>query len=213
MAKAEKELTPNMTKFCEEWLIHGNATLAYKTAYPNIKKDGAARACASQLLTRPNILAYLAKRKAEIASKLEITPEKTLKAYAERAYFDPRQLVDPETGCLIPLHRLPQHVAAGVTKIKAKQLRPVKKKDKKTGETEVFEQTIIEVEWDKGESSRDAIAKFLGLFGADNAQRQTSVEVYNQIRAEIEKEMVEEAFKNIAQQNKDRDPDVPDLTT
>lgn len=100
-----------------------------------------------------------------------------------------------------------------MTKIKARQLKPLKLKDDETGEDKILEQSIIEVEWDKGDSSRDALAKFLGLFEADNKQRQTNVEVYNQIRAEIEKEMVEEAFKNIAQQNKDRDPDVPDLTT
>lgn len=205
---AKKQLTDNMIKFCEDYLIRGVGSLAYKTAYVNCKKDSTARTNASKLLTKTNIQAYLDKRKAEIAKKLEITPERTLRAYAERAYFDPRQLVDPETGFLIPLHRLPQHVAAGVTKIKTRQLKPVAKEN----EEELLEQSIIEVEWDKGDSSRDALAKFQGLFEADNAQKQTNVEVYNQVRAEIEREMVEETFEKIAQQNRDKDPDVPDLT-
>lgn len=213
MAKSNgNKLTDNQIKFCEEYLIHGNGTLAYKTAYPAVVKDSTAAAAAARLLRNVNIQAQLDKRKAEIAAKLEITPEKTLKAYAERAYFDPRQLVDPETGCLIPLHRLPQHVAAGVTKIKARQLKPVARENNETGDTEFLEQSIIEVEWDKGDSSRDALAKFQGLFGEDNKQKQANVEVYNQVRAEIEKEMVEDTFEKIAQQNKDKDPDVPDLT-
>lgn len=171
---AEKELTQNMVRFCEEWLIHGNGTLAYKTAYPNVKKDSSAGVNASKLLKTAKIKSYLDARKAEIAAKLEITPEKTLRAYAERAYFDPRQLVDPETGRLIPLHRLPEHVAACVTKIKARQLKPVTRENEETGEPEFLEQSIIEVEWDKGDSSRDALAKFQGLFEADNVQRRLS---------------------------------------
>lgn len=207
-----KKLTENMLRFCEEWLIHGNGTLAYKTAYPNVKKDSSAAVNASKLLRTTKVSAYLKKRKAEIAAKLEITPERTLRAFARRAYFDPKQLLDPETGNTIPLHRLPRDVAAAVTKIKIKQLKPITRKNEETGEEILVEQSLIELEWDKGDSARDALAKFQGLFEKDNNQKQNNVEIYNQVRAEVEKEMVEETFEKIEQQNKDRNPDVPDLT-
>lgn len=205
-------LTENQHKFCEQFLVHGNATRAYLDSYPHVKKYHTAGVSAHHLLKNPKISAFLKKRKAEIAEKLKVTPERTLRAFARRAYFDPRQLLDPETGQLIPLHRLPRDVAATVTKIKVRQLKPVTRKNNETGEEdELLEQSIIEVEWDKGDSSRDALAKFQGLFEADNAQRQASVEIYNQVRAEIEKEIVEETFEKIAQQNKSRNLDIPDL--
>ena len=169
-------LTDNQLKFCEEYLIHGNGTLAYKTAYPNVKKDSSAASCAHKLLRKAEILAYLEKRKAEIAAKLEITPEKTLRAYAERAYFDPRGLVDPETGLLIPLHRLPKHVAVGVTEIKVRRMKTKTRKvdvgeDDPEDGIETTEESILTVKWDSGDSSRDALAKYQGLFEKDNEQR------------------------------------------
>lgn len=52
-------MTDNQRKFCDEYLIDTNATRAYKVAYPHVKSDGAARACASKLLTKPNIKSYI----------------------------------------------------------------------------------------------------------------------------------------------------------
>ena len=52
-------MTDKQRKFCDEYIIDCNATRAYKTAYPHVKSDGAARACASKLLTNPNIKAYI----------------------------------------------------------------------------------------------------------------------------------------------------------
>ena len=60
----------------------------------------------------------------------------------------PRKLLDPETGKLIPLHRLPRDVAAVVTKIKVRTLKPKVVVDEQTGEETEMEQNIIEVEWD-----------------------------------------------------------------
>ena len=159
-----KDLSQNQFLFCEEHLIHGNGTRAYKTAYPSVKKDSTAAAAATRLLKKVKISAYLEKRKAEIAARLDITKERTLRAYARRAYFDPRQLVD-EVGKLIPLHRLPRDVAAAVTKIKVRQIKPLKDQ----GDDSI--ERIIEVEWDKGDSSREAISKYLGLFEEDNKQQ------------------------------------------
>lgn len=204
-------LTDKQILFCEEYLIDFNGTRAYKAVYQNVKKNSSARTNASRLLTKANISAYLKDRKDEMFAKLEVTSERTLRTFARRAYFDPRTLLD-ENGILKPLNRMDRNTAACITKMKVKLLKPIKKKDEETGEDQFVEQHLVEVEWDNGNTSRDALAKYQGLFEIDNAQKKPNVDIYNQVRAEIEKEMVEDVFDKIEQQNKERDPDDPDLT-
>ncbi|MGD9825772.1 terminase small subunit [Desulfobacter sp.] len=185
-----EKLTENRIKFCEEWLIHGNGTLAYKTAYPHVKNDNIAGVSSYHLLRNPKIQAYLDARKAEMAAKLEITPEKVLQSYARRAFFDPRQLLDPETGKLIPLHRLPRDVAACVTKIKVRSLKPKTVVDEDTGNKTEVEQNIIEVEWDKGDAARESLSKVLGLYEKDHKQQNeglmTAEQFVRAIRSEVD---------------------------
>jgi phage terminase small subunit len=205
MAKKCTTLSKNQKHFAEEWLIHGNASLAYRTAYPNAKKSYGVSG--HHLLKNPKVSAYIERRQAKMAAELEITPEKTLRAYARRAYFDPKRLLDPETGNLIPLHRLPKNVAAAVTEIHVKQLRTQIDEDGNETRSE-----LVRVKWDNGDSSREALSKFLGLFEKDNDQKKPNIEIYNQVRAEVEREMVEAAFEKAEQQATDRDPDTPDLS-
>lgn len=60
--KADYRLTEKQKRFVDEYVIDLNGTRAYKAAYPNVKKDESARVCASQLLTNPNVRAYLDER-------------------------------------------------------------------------------------------------------------------------------------------------------
>lgn len=61
-------MTDKQRKFCDEYLIDANATRAYKAAYPNIKSEEAARVCASKLLTKANIKAYIDEKLEELSS-------------------------------------------------------------------------------------------------------------------------------------------------
>lgn len=54
-----KKLLPRQKAFCDYYLESGNATKAYKKAYPGCKTDGAARTNASKLLTKDNISQYI----------------------------------------------------------------------------------------------------------------------------------------------------------
>jgi len=72
-------LTDKQRKFCDEYLIDCNATRAYKVAYPNVKSDGAVRACASKLLTKPNIKAYIDARLEEMSSAKVASAEEVMK--------------------------------------------------------------------------------------------------------------------------------------
>lgn len=61
-------MTDKQRKFCDEYLIDANATRAYKAAYPHIKSEDAARACASRLLTNANIKSYIDEQLEKISS-------------------------------------------------------------------------------------------------------------------------------------------------
>jgi|GEM_PF-356979 len=206
-----KQLTDKQTLFCEEYLIDFNGSRAYRAAYPNVKKDSSAASSAYKLLRKAEIQAYLGNRTSKVAARLEITLERTLRAYARRAYFDPRSLLDQD-GNIKPLHRMDRDTAAAITDIKVKALKPIITEDEKTGKEVIFEQSLIEVKFDNGNAARDALAKYLGLFESDNHQKQNNVDIYSQVRAEIELEMIEEVFDLIDEENMERDPDIPDLT-
>ena len=62
------KLTEKQKLFVDEYLIDLNATRAYKVAYPHVKSDGAARACASKLLTKANIKAYIDEQLEKVSS-------------------------------------------------------------------------------------------------------------------------------------------------
>lgn len=61
-------MTEKQKRFADEYLIDLNATRAYRAAYPAVKKEEAARANASRLLTNANVKAYLDGRLEEIKS-------------------------------------------------------------------------------------------------------------------------------------------------
>ena len=63
-------MTENQRIFCEEYLKDRNGTRAYKVAYPNVKKDGAARVNAKKLLGNKEVQDFIQERLDEIHSEL-----------------------------------------------------------------------------------------------------------------------------------------------
>lgn len=74
----DKKMTEKQKAFCDYYLETGNATEAYKRAYPSCKKDGTARTNSSKLLTNANISQYIDKRLKEIESERIAKPEEVL---------------------------------------------------------------------------------------------------------------------------------------
>lgn len=62
-------MTDKQRKFADEYLIDVNATRAYKAAYPHVKSEDAARACASRLLTNANIKQYIDEQLEKISNE------------------------------------------------------------------------------------------------------------------------------------------------
>lgn len=61
-------LTEKQKIFADEYLIDLNATRAYRVAYPKVKKDEAARANGSRLLTNANVAEYVNEQLAKLHS-------------------------------------------------------------------------------------------------------------------------------------------------
>src|SRR5689334_23266047 len=63
------KLTPKQKLFADYYIENPNGTEAYKRAYPTCKKDSVARANASRLLTKANVLQYIEQTMAKKAEK------------------------------------------------------------------------------------------------------------------------------------------------
>lgn len=72
-------MTEKQKIFCDEYLIDLNATRAYKAAYPNVKSDNSAHACASKLLRNATIQEYIQKRLDEKEDALIAKQDEVLK--------------------------------------------------------------------------------------------------------------------------------------
>ena len=86
-------LTLKQQKFADEYIISGNATDAYKKAYPSVKKDGAARANASRLLTNANILKYIRTQTESLRSSKIMDQQEVMERYTAIARGEPKKAV------------------------------------------------------------------------------------------------------------------------
>lgn len=62
-------MTDKQRKFADEYIIDCNGARAYRAAYPRIKNDRVAAACAARLLTNANIKAYIQEQLDRISSE------------------------------------------------------------------------------------------------------------------------------------------------
>lgn len=86
------ELTLRRERFVQEYLAdpEHNATAAYYRA-GFIGADSSARTGAARWLKHPDVIAAIAKHRAALAAKFEVTREKVLDEYAKLAFVDPRK--------------------------------------------------------------------------------------------------------------------------
>ena len=89
-------LTPKQKIFADEYLIDLNATRAYKMAYPKEKKDEAARANGSRLLTNANVASYIDKRIKDREKRTEITQDRVLQELAKIGFAEVTDFVTIE---------------------------------------------------------------------------------------------------------------------
>lgn len=79
-------MTEKQKIFVDEYLVDLNATRAYKTAYPNTKKDETAAALGARMIRNDKVAAYIAKRMKDREKRTEITQDRVLQELALIAY-------------------------------------------------------------------------------------------------------------------------------
>ena len=106
------------TRFVKEFLVDRNGTQAA------IRAGYAARGAhvtASRLLRDPKILGAVQAKVEEIASRVDVSVERTLREIARVAYGDVRRLYR-EDGTLVPVHELSDDAAALVERMETEEL-------------------------------------------------------------------------------------------
>lgn len=79
-------LTKKQRIFADEYLVDLNATRAYRTAYPTIKKDETAAAAGARLLRNVNVSAYVQERMQDRQRRTEVTQDRVINELAAIAF-------------------------------------------------------------------------------------------------------------------------------
>lgn len=160
------KLTPRQEKFAQQYVLTGNASEAYRKAYPkSVKwKENAVASNASTLLKLTKVSQRVDELRKKVDEKFDISAERLLKEQAAIALFDFRRLFGDD-GKLLKPSEMPDDVAAAVSSVKVMT--------KRIGEEE---EVITELKlWNKN-TSLDSLFKNKGLYEKDNSQRRLSLE-------------------------------------
>ena len=79
-------MTEKQKIFADEYLIDLNATRAYHTAYPSVKKEQTAAQAGSRMLRNVKVAEYIAERMEERQKRTEITQDMVLQELAAIAF-------------------------------------------------------------------------------------------------------------------------------
>jgi len=175
------KLTPKQAKFVEEYLLDLNATqAAIRAGY----KPSQARFIGCENLTKPNIAEAIQVQMEARSKRTEISQDRVLQEYAKLAFLDPRKFYN-EQGQLIPIHELPEEVAAAIAGMDVVTERNGQDAD---GNPEFATVRKIKIADKKG--ALDSVARHLGMFN-DKLNLSGSLEqrVRSMSKEEIETEL------------------------
>jgi phage terminase small subunit len=104
---ASKHLTPKQEKFVQEYLVSGNATEAYKKAYPVTKnwKSTSIGQQGDKSLKNPKISSKIRELRHAMAKRAEIDQDRLTKEYARIAFLDFSIFFDNQ-GQLLPVQEM-----------------------------------------------------------------------------------------------------------
>lgn len=148
-------LSPKQARFVEEYLIDLNATAAARRAGYSEKM---ADKIGSQLLGKTRVAEAIQVAMAERSKRTGITADRVLAEYAKLAFLDPRRFYDA-TGNLIPVHKLPEDVAAALAGMDVVTERSGKDAD---GAPEFS--TVRKIKFTDKKAALDSVARHLGMF-------------------------------------------------
>jgi phage terminase small subunit len=168
-----KKLTKKQLLFVAEYLVDYNATqAAIRAGYS--KKT--AEVIGYQLLQKTSVQEAIAKATDKRLNRLEISADRVLQELAKLALSDVRCLFD-ETGKLLPVHMLPDNIAASVSSVEV-----VTSRIPGTEPVEVEHTSKIKL-WDK-KGSLELLGKNLKLFN-DVGSKENPLEIIQKIERTI----------------------------
>lgn len=150
--------------FVERYLVNGNNATEAAEFVGFAKGTGSVRG--SELMKHPEVMALLPNRVEEVFEQAVLSTERWAKEMAAIGHFDPRELYDAE-GALIPLHKLPEHVARAIGTVD--HSTEVDKEGNVTHHTKIRPN-------DKNVALAN-IGKHLGVFEKDNRQQLAPVQI------------------------------------
>jgi phage terminase small subunit len=152
--------------FVEAYIANGgNATEAAISAGYSANT---ARQAGSRLLTQVDIKQQVANRRAELADRYRLTSDRVLEQLGKIVYADVRKAFD-KSGNLLAVQDMPDEVAHAITSIEVETM-PGKGQDVDGTGMRWIGRTVKVKFADKG-AAIDKAMKHLGLFKADNQQR------------------------------------------
>lgn len=162
-------LTARQARFVAEYLVDSNATKAAARAGYSSKT---ANEQGARLLANVSVADAVSKARARISEKLEITQERVLREYAKLAFSDIRKVakwgetmaVASDDGGVTVRNSISVHASTDIDDDTAAAVEEVS--EGKTG---------LKVKMHDKARALDALAKHLGLFERDNAQRAVTV--------------------------------------
>jgi phage terminase small subunit len=152
------KLTIRQEKFAREYVLTGNASEAYRRAYPkSLKwKDSAVYSQSSTLLSSSKVSERVAELAEKSIKRFEINADNVLQEIASIAFADIKNVFDNQ-GRLIPIHSLTPGVSKSIASVKIKTLLA-------PGSDPVDVEHITEIKfWDKG-ANLERLGKHLKLF-------------------------------------------------
>lgn len=147
-------LTPKQEKFAVEYVRTGNASEAYRLAFPASLKwmDKSVWENASAMLARAKVKARVMEIQASIAEKAEMSIADWVKEVKRLSVVDARSLMHPDGRMKLP-HELDSDTAAAIASFKVN-----------------VDGTIEYKFWDKN-AALEKMGKHLGAYEKDNAQK------------------------------------------
>lgn len=120
MANKSPRLTKKQEVFCNEYIIDFNATRAAIAAGYSQKS---ATVLGHETLRKPYVQERLQKLIEKRAARVEITQDRVLLEISRIAFFDIRELYDPQTGHLLPIDELGEDTARALSSIDVSNTR------------------------------------------------------------------------------------------
>lgn len=151
-------LSEKQDRFCFEYCIDFHITnAAIRAGYP----AKSAAVVGSKLLKSAKIKARIAEIRAKASAKTGVSLERTLDQLGAMAYADPAEMYHPDTGDLLPVDQMPEHIRRAIVSIEVDEINV-------NGQVLGVTKKIKLAPKDK---AADMILKHLGEYKKDNVQK------------------------------------------